>query len=126
MTGSASLKPVTGSLPDHGNSAASCIELEIPVVDIRSVASQADVPSVRDRTLRASAQDMEAAFIAEMLKGMDFGTPRESFGGGAGEEHFASFLRQEHADALAAKGGFGLSESIFQSLQAEQGDGDDQ
>ena len=68
--------------------------------------------------LRAAAQDLEASFIAEMLKQAKFGESRGAFGGGAGEEQFASFLRTEHADAIAAQGGFGLAESIFNALVA--------
>jgi Rod binding domain-containing protein len=71
--------------------------------------------------LREVAQDLEAAFLAEMLKHAGFGESRESFGGGIGEEQMTSLLRGEHANALAAQGGIGLAESIFQSLlrQAE-------
>jgi Rod binding domain-containing protein len=66
--------------------------------------------------LREVAQDLEAAFLAEMLKHAGFGDARESFGGGIGEEQMSSLLRVEHANSLAAQGGVGLAESIFQSL----------
>jgi Rod binding domain-containing protein len=66
--------------------------------------------------LRAAARDLEATFLAEMLRAAGFGKPQESFGGGAGEEQFASLLVTEHARALAAKGGLGLSEHIFRAL----------
>ncbi len=73
--------------------------------------------------LREVAQDLEAAFLAEMLKHAGFGETRDSFGGGVGEEQMTSLLRAEHANALAAQGGIGLAETIFQSLvrQAEAG-----
>lgn len=73
--------------------------------------------------LREVAQDLEAAFLAEMLKHAGFGEARESFGGGIGEEQMTSLMRTEHARALAEQGGIGLAESIFQSLvrQAEAG-----
>ncbi len=73
--------------------------------------------------LREVARDLEAAFLAEMLKHAGFGASRESFGGGVGEEQMTSLLRAEHASALADRGGIGLAESIFQSLvrQAEAG-----
>jgi hypothetical protein len=48
----------------------------------------------RDEQLLTAAQNLEASFLAEMLKSAGVGTPRETFGGGAGEEHFASFLRE--------------------------------
>ena len=70
-----------------------------------------------EQTLRQKAVDLEASFLSEMLKHAGFGAARESFGGGIGEEQFASFLREEHANALAQKGGIGLAESIFRALQ---------
>jgi len=42
------------------------------------------------------AKDLETAFLSEMLKSIGFGEIPESFGGGAGEDQFASFLREEH------------------------------
>ena len=76
------------------------------------------LPPDRVESLRAAAQDLEAAFIAEMLKQAKFGEARGAFGGGVGEEQFASFMRAEHAAALAARGGIGLAESIFEALVA--------
>lgn len=75
--------------------------------------------------LRALAQELEARFLAEMLKHADFGAGRETLGGGPGEEQFASMLRDEHAGALAARGGIGLAEALFQALaeRAEDGPG---
>jgi flagellar protein FlgJ len=72
-------------------------------------------PSRADR-LYAVAQDMEAAFLAEMLKHAGMGKTSESFGGGQGEDQFASFLTQEHAQRIAQAGGVGLAEQIFKSL----------
>lgn len=79
------------------------------------VATLPEAPTRQD-ALREAAQDLEANFIAEMLKAAKFGEPLESFGGGIGEEQFSSFLRNEHASALAEKGGFGLADAIFESL----------
>lgn len=73
-----------------------------------------------DRTaqLREVARDLEASFLAEMLKHAGLGATRESFGGGAGEDQFASLLRSEHARVLADRGGIGLAESLFRALAA--------
>lgn len=77
----------------------------------------APTPTLDNHTeLREVAQELEAAFLAEMLKHAGFGDARESFGGGIGEEQMSSLLRVEHANALASQGGVGLAESIFQSL----------
>lgn len=76
------------------------------------------LPSEQEAALRQAAQDLEANFISEMLKQAKFGEARGAFGGGAGEEQFASFLRNEHAQAIAENGGFGLAQSIFEALAA--------
>lgn len=67
--------------------------------------------------LRAVAQKLEAAFLSEMLKAAGVGKTPDSFGGGAGEEHFASFLRDAQASEMVRAGGIGLAESLFQALK---------
>lgn len=71
----------------------------------------------QDQKLRAAAREMEATFISEMLKHARLGETPKGFGGGSGEDQFASFLRQEQARAMAEKGGLGLAESLFQALK---------
>ncbi|APO88442.1 rod-binding protein [Marivivens sp. JLT3646] len=66
--------------------------------------------------LRTVANEMEAAFLAEMLKYSGLGDTSDAFGAGAGGEHFASFLREEQARIMVEGGGIGLSESIFRAL----------
>lgn len=83
-----------------------------------------DAPSADLEALRRAAQALEASFLAEMLKQAGFGESRDSFGGGAGEAQFASFLRAEHARALAEGGGIGLAEQLFRSLVARAGTGE--
>lgn len=71
--------------------------------------------------LRRSAEALEAAFLSEMFKAAGIGRPAESMNGGAGEEHFASFLAEAHARAMVARGGIGLAEHIERSLVANGG-----
>jgi len=66
--------------------------------------------------LREVAQDLEASFLAEMLKHAGFGESRDTCGGGVGEEQMSSMLRDEHARAIASRGGIGLAEHIFTAL----------
>lgn len=75
-----------------------------------------------DAALRAAAEKLEASFLAEMLKSAGLGTPRDSFGGGAGEAQFASFLREEQARAMTRAGGLGLAESLFEALKERSDD----
>ena len=73
--------------------------------------------SRKDQPLMEAAQKLEANFLAEMLKSAGFGNTRQSFGGGAGEDQFGSFLRQAQADEMVKAGGIGLAESIFETLK---------
>lgn len=66
--------------------------------------------------LRVAAQKLETQFVSEMLKSAGIGDARSEFGGGAGEDQFASFLREAQADRIVASGGFGLSDAIYASL----------
>ncbi|MEM9010067.1 MAG: rod-binding protein [Pseudomonadota bacterium] len=84
-------------------------------------AAQTASDSARVAQLRAAAEEFEATFLAEMLKSAGFGQPRGSFGGGAGEDAFASLLVKEQATQLAAGGGIGLSEHIFRALVRADG-----
>ena len=72
--------------------------------------------------LHKAARDLEAGFIAEMLKSAGFGKARDGFGGGAGEDGFTSFLVNAQAETIADAGGFGLAEHIFNALHAREVD----
>lgn len=74
-------------------------------------------PSTHDEKLMQVAKDLEATFLSEMLKSAGLGKSRESFGGGAGEDQFGSFLRDYQARGMVESGGIGLAESIFESLK---------
>ena len=71
----------------------------------------------QDKAMRSAAEELEANFLAEMLKPMGAGAARNSFGGGIGEEQFSSFLLQEESRAMVRSGGIGLAENIFQSMK---------
>ena len=73
-------------------------------------------PLRRDVALMQQAKALEASFLSEMLGHAGMGEARDAFGGGAGEEQFASFLRQEQAKQMVEKGGIGLAEQLFRAL----------
>ncbi len=73
-------------------------------------------PTSREAALRATAKDLEAAFLAEMLAHAGLEGADGAFGGGIGEEQFASFLREAQAKAMVNAGGIGLAGQIFRSL----------
>lgn len=73
------------------------------------------MPSADSDRLRA-ARALETAFLAEMLRAAGTATPRDSFGGGIGEDQFASFLAEAQAKALMRQGGLGLAEGIVRAM----------
>lgn len=83
---------------------------------LRPVQSPQDIAD----PLRQAAEKIEAGFLAEFLKSSGFGQTSPSFGGGIGEDQFASFMRQAQADAMVRSGGIGLVEPIYQSLKDRQ------
>jgi len=85
---------------------------------IIQAASPPTFQMARDQKLYEAAQKLEATFLSEMLKQAGLGDVSQSFGGGAGEDQFASFLRQQQAEAMVSKGGIGLAEHLFESLKA--------
>jgi peptidoglycan hydrolase FlgJ len=72
--------------------------------------------------LRAKAAEFEAAFLSEMLAHAGLGEEENGFSGGIGESQFASFLRQEQAEAMVRAGGIGLAETLFKSLSGASND----
>lgn len=73
----------------------------------------------RDPVLWQKAKQLEAGFLAEMLKGMQPSSGDAGFAGGIGEEQFGSFLREGQARLMVERGGIGLAEQIFRSLAKE-------
>ena len=76
----------------------------------------------REAALMEAAQDLEAAFLAEMLQSAGLGETSESFGGGTGEDQFGSFLIQEQAKHIVKGGGIGLAQSLFEALKEKTND----
>ena len=88
---------------------------------IPELAARPAGPSIDNPTrLRAAAQALEAGFLAEMLTAAGLGKSSGGFGGGVGEEHFASFLVQAQAEEMVRAGGIGLAESLFEALTKRQ------
>lgn len=71
--------------------------------------------------LRRKAEELEAAFLSEMLGHTGMGSTSESFGGGIGEAQFASLLRNEQAAGMVKAGGIGLAEQFYRSLAGGAG-----
>ena len=87
--------------------------MEIPNISATRPAST----QTSDDALRVASEKLAATFLAEMLDAAGLGRTPEGFGGGAGEDQFASFLVQEQAEQIVKAGGMGLAEAIFNTLK---------
>lgn len=101
---------------------------ELPLLGPRPAETARAAPATRpdhstDGALRSAAQALEARFLSEMLRAAGLGETPAAFGGGIGEDQFASFLRDEQAGAIARRGGIGLAESIFEAMKRGTSDG---
>lgn len=74
-------------------------------------------PAAKDSPIWEAAKDLEASFLSEMLKAAGVGKPSDTFGGGAGEEQFSSFLRDLQAKEMVNAGGIGLAETFFHAIK---------
>ncbi len=74
----------------------------------------------RETAMHKVAVELEASFLAEMLKFGGLGESRNAFNGGAGEEAFSGMLVREQAKLMAESGGIGLAEQIVKSLMARE------
>lgn len=88
---------------------------------ITSPGPSASEAALKDKAMREAANEFEAVFLAEMLSHTSLGDTSETFGGGAGEDAFGSLMTREWANQLTARGGIGLSETIYQALVARGG-----
>lgn len=78
--------------------------------------------SPHEAKLRDVSEQLETTFLAEMLKNAGFGKTPDTFGGGQGEDQFASFLIQAQAERITKAGGIGLAEHIFDALKERADD----
>jgi flagellar protein FlgJ len=91
-----------------------------PLLQRQAPDTAAAPADLRETRLRGAAQDLEAAFIAEMLRAA--GAERQAgLGEGDGESPFASFLLDARAREIAKAGGLGLADVLFQSLVRADG-----
>lgn len=85
-------------------------------------AEQPVQPASQPDPLRKVAEQLEASFLAEMLKSAGLGKVENGFDGGAGEDQFASLLVDQQALQMVRAGGIGLSEIIYEQLKEREND----
>ncbi|WP_410216845.1 rod-binding protein [Paracoccus sp. (in: a-proteobacteria)] len=82
-------------------------------MQIESIAS-AQAPAARQA---AVADQLEQAFLEEMLKYCGPGAMQGEFSGGAGEDQFTSFLTREQASQLASRLDLGFGRMLAGQAQ---------
>ena len=87
------------------------------MTEILPISQSTARPAGESDKLRHAAQELEVTFLAEMLKAAKLGETPESFGGGVGEDQFASFHREALAREMVQAGGLGLAEAFFHALK---------
>ncbi|TVQ54496.1 MAG: hypothetical protein EA355_11755 [Rhodobacteraceae bacterium] len=85
-------------------------------LDAEPRGDDAAVDARRVAELRAVSEAFEAAFLQQMLQHTGLGRTPEAFGGGPGEEAFASLMVEQQAKDMAARGGLGVAEHVFAAL----------
>lgn len=84
---------------------------------METVQGLSSAPVRTDAPLKRAAQELETTFLAHMLQSAGLGETPSSFGGGAGESQFQTFLVRQQAKQLAETGGIGLAEAVFESMK---------
>lgn len=87
-------------------------------MEIQAPPSVAPAAAAKDVRMMEVARSLEAQFLSEMLKSAGVGETPSAFGGGSGEDQFASFLRDEHARLMTENGGIGLAQTLFDAMMA--------
>lgn len=91
-----------------------------PTVNAASALPSADQTAKRAQIAK-TASSYEASFISIMLGQMFEGVENTTFGGGAGEAAFKSFLTDAMAKSMTRHGGLGLSKSLANEMLKIQG-----
>ncbi len=77
--------------------------------------------TAREYSAKRAADEFEAIFISQMLKGMSVGLKTDGpFGGGQSEEIYRDLMNEELGKVVTSKGGIGLSDAIYREILKNQ------
>lgn len=79
-------------------------------------------PAGPPKQLVIAARQFEATFLAQMLEAAGAAKPADTFGGGIGENQFASFLLDAQAQRISQRGGVGIAEIIIRHYDPNSGE----
>ncbi len=90
-------------------------------MDDGSVAAPRVAATANKDQVRKAAQDFETVFVSQMLGHMFEGIKTDGmFGGGQGEDMFKSMMVDEYSKQVVKRGGFGIADSVYKTMLAEQ------
>ncbi len=93
-----------------------------PPIDLLAKAGPKAPHGKTEAEIKKTAQEFEAAFIAQLLgdmfKGVETPAP---FNGGAGEDAFKSFFVEAVAKQMSRAGGLGLADDLTREMLKMQG-----
>jgi len=85
--------------------------------------AQPDASIDRQSKAYEAAQEFESVFLAQTVAQMHVGvTPDGPFSGGFAEETYKSLLYQEIGRQMAASGGVGIANTVYQEMVKLQGE----
>ena len=73
-----------------------------------------------DKRLETAAEEFEAIFLAQILRGMSTGLEDSGPMGNADEDPFADMLQQEYAKLISRSGGVGIGDAVLQEMLQTQ------
>lgn len=81
----------------------------------------ADPKTPNEISAKMAADEFEAIFISEMLKGMSVGLKTDGpFGGGQSEEIYRDLMNEELGKTMTQSGGVGISDAIYREMLKNQ------
>lgn len=66
--------------------------------------------------MRQAAEELEAVFIAQMLRGLTAGLTGPGLAGSGEGDPFAAMLQDEYARLISRSGGVGLADAVLREL----------
>ncbi len=70
----------------------------------------------RDRRLRATAEEFEAVFLAQVLQTMQAGIGGPGPFGDGGDAAWSDMLQEEYARLISKSGGIGVADSLLREM----------
>jgi flagellar protein FlgJ len=91
----------------------------IPSLTGRPPAADA-LPSGATPELRRAAEEFEAVFLSQILRGLTEGLTGSGPLSGGGDDPYAAMLQDEHARLISRSGGIGIADAVLREMLKAQ------